>query len=107
MDISRVILDTESQALINTVSDRMSECQQGLDDLSGEYQAALEAVNAVKAKIIPLKRRLSPLSELQASIASRKSRAKYFPQFATRNFDSSRDAEFLEFVNSRLIPDKD
>lgn len=107
MDISRVTLDGDSQELIDKVGAAMTDCQGELEALSGEYQEALERLNAVKAKIKPIKAKLSPLAELQASIASRKSRVKYFPEFATRNFDDSKDDEFLEFVRSRLIPDKD
>jgi phage shock protein A len=102
MDISRVVLDHDHQALLDEVSGAMIDVQAKLTALDAEYQDALERLNAVKAKIKPLRAELSPLAEMQASIASRKSRVKYFPEFATRNFDSSKDKEFLEFVRSRL-----
>lgn len=106
MDISRVFLDEEHQALLNEVSKSMEEVQLELDLLSSEYEYAINQLNKVKAKIKPLKAKLSPLSELQASITSRKSRAKYFPEFATRNFDDSKDQLFLEFAR-QAIPGKD
>jgi phage shock protein A len=102
MDISRVVLDHDHQALLDEVSGAMIDVQAKLTALDAEYQDALDRLNAVKAKIKPLRAELSPLAEMQASIASRKSRVKYFPEFATRNFDSSKDEEFLEFVRSRL-----
>jgi predicted nucleic acid-binding Zn-ribbon protein len=102
MDISKVKLDDEHHALLLEVGNAMIETQRELHALQGEYQEAIEQLNIVKAKIKPLKERLSPLAEMQASIASRKSRVKYFPEFATRNYDDSKDKEFLEFVKKNI-----
>lgn len=102
MDITRVTLEGESLAVFNEISNAVNDAQCNIDNIQEEYQEAINQVNKVKAKIIPLKQVLSPLVELQASIASRKSRAKYFPEFATRNYDTSKDEEFLAFVKQHL-----
>ena len=107
MDISRVTLEGEALDLFNQAGAKSALVKTELDSLQDEYKQAIDALNAVKAKIRPLKAELSPLAELQASIASRRSRTKYFPQFATRNFDDSKDVEFLEFVRQQLPPDKE
>lgn len=107
MDISKVILDEDHQVLLDQVSKAMLDIQSELDALQNEYQYAINQLNKVKAKIKPLKAKLSPLAELQASIASRKSRAKFFPEFATRNFNDSKDLHFLEFVRQNIPADKE
>ena len=104
MDISKVTLDADHMLLLAQISDAMNDIQSELDSLGDEYQKAIEQLNKVKAKIKPLKEKLSPLSEIQASIASRKSRAKYFPEFATKNYmaDEAKDKAFLEMIREAL-----
>jgi phage shock protein A len=104
MDISKVVLDDDHSALLAEVSGVMISLQGDLDLLQEEYQAAIDQLNSVKAKIRPIKEKLSPLAEYQASIASRKSRAKYFPEFATKNYrsDTQKDNAFLDMVREAL-----
>ena len=102
MDIARVVLDKEHAELLEAVSCRMASVQESLNVIMSEYQAKNKELDAIKEKIRPLRRELSPLAEYQSAIASRKSRAKYFPEFATRNFNDSKDNEFLEFVKAQI-----
>ena len=67
-----------------------------------EYHEAVNKVNEIKSRILPIKVKLSPLAELKSGVASRKSRIKYFPEFATKNFNDSKDNEYLEYVRDQL-----
>lgn len=80
----------------------MEEIQIQLDESGLDFQKAMEAVIAIKSRLRPLKEKLSPLGELKAGLVNKKSRAKYFPEFATRNFDDTKDAEFYNFVESKV-----
>lgn len=80
----------------------MEIIQVEIDDNGLEFQKAMDIVNAVKSRIRPLREKLSPLGELKAGLASKKSRAKYFPEFATRNHDNSKDKEFYKFIEDSL-----
>ena len=106
MNITRVSLTGEYKELLDLAVLAEGKVQVEIDNLQAEYQNALCELAKVKEKILPFKKQLAPISELKAAIASRSSRVKYYPQFATRNFDESNDQEFLEFVRKQLSPDK-
>lgn len=106
MNITKTILKEEDHALIQLIEQKESELNSALDALREEQASLTEKLNEVKAKMRPLLDKKIPLAEMKAGIASKQSRVKYFPEFATRNFDSSKDAEFLEFVRQQLSPDK-
>lgn len=106
MNITRVSLTGECKELFDLATLAESSVQVEIDNLQSEYQNALCELAKVKEKILPFKKQLAPISELKAAIASRSSRVKYYPQFATRNFDESKDQEFLKFAKNELSPDK-
>jgi len=57
-----------------------------------ELKAALSIVDEIRGRIKPLKVKLVPLAEMEASICCIKSRGKYFPEYAP----DLRDQEFCE-----------
>lgn len=95
-------LEGGSKELLEEVSGKMDSIQVLIDQELALYQEKLKELESIKQRIAPLRERMSPLGEFKAAIASRYSRAKYFPEFATRNFDSSKDEEFLEFVRKNI-----
>lgn len=102
MDITIVRLDKEHTELIDRINSDMLSIQKDLDSLTCEFQQAMNVISEIKSRITPLKDRLAPLAEMKSGIASRKSRFKYFPEFATRNFDDSKDDKYLEYVRGKL-----
>lgn len=106
MDITKTKLEGEAKDLLSLASGKVEAFQAELDKLNLEFQEKAKELEAIKARIRPIKAKLSDAAQIQAGIANRRSRAKYFPEFATRNFDDSKDKEFFEFVKKN-IPDKD
>jgi len=100
--MEKVKLEGDAKELLESVSSRMADIQAEIDEQMLEYEKKANELEAIKAKIRPLRAILSPYGEMQAGIASRKSRTKYFPEFATRNFDDSKDEEFFNMVRSKL-----
>lgn len=95
-------IEGDSKELIQLVQKKMNGIQSVIDELMVKYQGKASELEAIKDEIRPLRKQLSPYGEILAALASRKSRAKYFPEFATRNFDSSKDEQFLEYVRGKL-----
>ena len=104
MDISKTKLEGEAKELLDVISWHIGSVQLELDGVMMEFQEKIKEVDEIKAKIRPLKAKLSDSAQIQAAIASRKSRAKYFPEFATKNYmaDEAKDKAFLEMIREAL-----
>lgn len=100
LEITR--LTETGQSLLNAIDKKIDPIQEEIDVLMVEYQSTMEPVLALQAIIKEKRALLGPLVEMKAGVASRRSRVKYFPEFATRNHDDSKDAEYKEFVRSQL-----
>lgn len=87
-------LDDESVELLNKIDSKMEPVQDELDALNIEFQEAMKAVNAVKDKIRPYKKKLEPFGKMKAGLASVDSRDKYFPDMSK--------TQFIEFVKSKV-----
>lgn len=100
MEVTR--LNEDQKAVMVKIDAAMDDIQAQLDENGLEFQKAMETVTAIKNRLRPLREKLSPLGEMKAGLASKKARAKYFPEFTTRNFDDSKNAEYYKFVESKL-----
>lgn len=110
MDVRKTILNGVQLSVLRQIEEQESELNSALDALREEQAELTKSLNEIKERIqsqmMPLLAKKVPLAEMKAGIASRISRAKYYPEFATKHFDDSKDAEFLGFVNKQLSPDK-
>ena len=90
----KTVLSDEQKALMIKIDAKVSDIQSKLNVTNIELQKAMETVNAVRDRIRPLRKELTPLAEMKAGIASAKSRDKYFP-------DLSKNA-FIEMVKGEI-----
>lgn len=106
MESEIVRLDSEHSELLELVSLEIETNEESLKPIYIELDRKRAELAELNEKIKPYKQRLSVLGELKAGIASKKSRVKYFPEFATRNYDNSKDKEFFDYVSKHINPDK-
>ncbi len=90
----KTVLSDEQKALMIKIDAKVSDIQSKLNVTNIELQKAMETVNAVRDRIRPLRKELTPLAEMKAGIASAKSRDKYFP-------DLSKNA-FIEMIKGEI-----
>lgn len=102
MKVDKTVLEGEQKKLADEIRSQMHNVQGDIDALTVEYQKAMAAIEPLRQQIRDTREKIDPLGELLASVASRRSRVKYFPQFATRHLDGSKDTEFFEFVRGKI-----
>lgn len=72
----------ETLEIINGLNDKMAAKQSEIDVFTPDLQKAVKAVDAIRAKIKPIREQMAPLAETLASVANANSRDKYFPDYS-------------------------
>lgn len=89
------------------VTNKMESIQESIDDLMGELaDSKVSEAHLVKVKIRVERAKLVPYAQLQAGIASKNSRANYFPQHMevgeAKDANQTCSVKFIQFVETQV-----